>query len=239
MKPGPPKYGFHRNKDIFSGQKPRSHLDSSLSPIQQSSWLFLQGTSGIKSIHTSIATFSYSESFQWQTRFRGMTPHGLSCFITCSPLLWYCPPCVLFLLDCSSHVKPLFSFLHFLQVFAQLSLQRDLLQPVNIKTIHPPLGLSSLSIFFITLTSSTLFLVVISLFTHVNVCCIKTRAGWPCQNKKVPFENSRRLPNTPPLLFQMGSELSYYLLSKDASAKFLQKSFHFLLLPELNNICPW
>ena len=77
------------NKEIFSGRKPVSHLDSSLSPIRQLSWLFLQGISGLESFHTSTATFFYSKSecFQWLTGPRGMTPHYLSYFINYYSLL--------------------------------------------------------------------------------------------------------------------------------------------------------
>lgn len=77
------------NKEIFSGQKPGSHLGSSLSPIQSKlSLLFLQGISSLESFHTSTAIFySKSECFQWLARPRGMTPHYLSYFINYYSLL--------------------------------------------------------------------------------------------------------------------------------------------------------
>ena len=206
MKPGTPKYGFHRNKEIFSGQKSRSHLDSSLSPIQRSSGLFLQGTSGIRSIHTSIATFSYSESFQWPTRFRGMTPHGLSCFITCCPLLRYCPPCVLFLVYCSS-----WTVLTCEATVLISSLPSGLCPTISSERLssasqykdYPPTPRTLQPFYFFHNTYQSHSIFSRHFPPYPCECMLHKDKIWlTMPEQESPFENSRRLVNTPPLLFR-------------------------------------
>lgn len=157
-----------------------------------------------------------------------MTSHDLSYFITCYPLLLYALH-----VYCSSHVVVtlLISSLSS-GLCPTISSERPSLAS-QYKDYPPTPRTLQLFYFFITLSSPTLFLVAISLFTHVNVCCIKSWLTMPEQES--PFENSRRLANTPPLLFRWDSNYPTTFLAK-------------MLLPNLcgnhstscyfQNICP-
>lgn len=181
--------------------------------MQQYSWLFLQGTSGIKSIHTSIATFSHSEAFQWPTSFRGMTPHGLSYFIPCCPLLLCCPPCGLLLLDCSSRVTATVLISSLPSGLCPISSEWP--SSAHQYKDYPPTPRTRQPFYLFHNTYQWHSIFSCHFPLYPCECMLHKDKSWlTMPEQESPFENTRRLANTPPLLFRWDPNYPTTFLAK-------------------------
>lgn len=202
MKPGLQKCGFYRNKEIFSGQNPRSHIW--FLPFTHPASVWTPPSRHIWCCHFTCPSPPSSIQAGPST----LTLHLLPHFIAYHLLLPVLPSCHSDLLaaphtwqSCTylgAYLRGVFLFLH---VSTQISPpQKGLLQPLKIT--HSILVLSIPSSFcHNTCHCNSLLLLVVSP-AYLWECKLHKDKSWlTIPEKESSLENSRRLANAPSLLF--------------------------------------